>query len=629
MSARKKLLFTTGGLIILVVAILSIIGYTQLLNFSSKQYQSKLSNESFLIANALDVKVQNYFVALHAFSNALQVENGEIVVDDRVLDMLVANAERMGVLNFLLGMPDGVTYDAFNRGIVPNFNAIDKNREWFIQPMSGVPLTVSNPFMATTGDLTMALSIPFMHAGEVIGVVGMSLKVADITDFINTLTPVKNVYVSREDGFVVAAPEASEVGQNMFDIKPSYQNYISDLKSEHSYVDTKRGDMYAVSARIEGLNWNVWAWTTWDDINETSNNAVKTNLLVAVFCISFGIVGLYFLITKLMYKPIGGEPSEIERLVNRIAEGDLSNIATLSTKDEGVYRSTLLMANNLTNIICDIRASADKLIESSSHLDQSSSKVSNASDEQIIQLERVATAMNQMSATVSQVARNAVEASDSTNDASKNSQEGLAVVNDMNSEISALTNNLTDVQQVIKNVYTESQNVGGILTVIRGIAEQTNLLALNAAIEAARAGEHGRGFAVVADEVRTLATKTQESTDEIQKLIEALQEQASRSVELMNSNREKAEATLTRTSDATTALQSIQTQNNIILDMNHQIAVASEEQSSVAANINQSVLGINDLSSSTGRDVQENVRISKDLSRLAEDLRESISTFTL
>lgn len=136
MSARKKLLFTTGGLIILVVAILSIIGYTQLLNFSSKQYQSKLSNESFLIANALDVKVQNYFVALHAFSNALQVENGEIVVDDRVLDMLVANAERMGVLNFLLGMPDGVTYDAFNRGIVPNFNAIDKNREWFIQPMS-------------------------------------------------------------------------------------------------------------------------------------------------------------------------------------------------------------------------------------------------------------------------------------------------------------------------------------------------------------------------------------------------------------------------------------------------------------------------------------------------------------
>jgi methyl-accepting chemotaxis protein len=241
--------------------------------------------------------------------------------------------------------------------------------------------------------------------------------------------------------------------------------------------------------------------------------------------------------------------------------------------------------------------------------------------------DQVATAVTQISATVQDVAKNAATAAASAREADANARKGQGVVEETVEAINALSGDVIKASEVIRELEHDSESIGTVLDVIRGIAEQTNLLALNAAIEAARAGEQGRGFAVVADEVRTLASRTQDSTREIQEMISRLQARAANAVSVMADGSKKAQASVEVATKAGTALEAITRAVAAISDMNTQIASAAEEESAVTNDMNKNVVGINTLSENNEEYARQTTKASEELAQLAGNLQKLVGQF--
>ena len=282
----------------------------------------------------------------------------------------------------------------------------------------------------------------------------------------------------------------------------------------------------------------------------------------------------------------------------------------------------------------ELRAVVGRISDSSLALKSSAEVLANTIEEtnvrvheQQSQTDQVATAMHEMSATVQEVARNAAYAAEGTREAQQSADEGRSVVNETIQSIRDVAGGVEQAAGVINNLNSDAATISTVVDVIRGIAEQTNLLALNAAIEAARAGEQGRGFAVVADEVRTLAQRTQKSTQEIQDMVERLQEGASEAVTAMRQGTEKTEASVQRATAAGKALEDIIAVIKNISDMNTQIATAAEEQSAVAEEINGNVVAINELGQSTADATYQNGEISQKLIHEARRQQQLVKQF--
>lgn len=310
-------------------------------------------------------------------------------------------------------------------------------------------------------------------------------------------------------------------------------------------------------------------------------------------------------------------------------EGDLTRRLPLEGQDE------------LTNINKAFNQFIEKIQDLVKQANQSSLAVSAAAEElsavtqqssltiqqQGQETDQVATAMNEMTATVQEVATNASNAADAARQAIERKNESNSQLNAMLKTITELETSIEDTATTLEHLKEGTANINVIMEVISSVAEQTNLLALNAAIEAARAGEHGRGFAVVADEVRGLAARTQESTSEIKTTIEALVTEADLSHKSMAISRKKVLETIENAKKTTDALEEVAAAIELIADMNHQIASAAEEQAAVADEINRNIVNINELSSQTQDGSQQTNQASHELAGLAETLNQQVSQF--
>lgn len=352
-------------------------------------------------------------------------------------------------------------------------------------------------------------------------------------------------------------------------------------------------------------------------------------VLLTIITLIAVAVGVFFSIY--MSRSISKPLKEAVAAARQLADGDLTVRFQSNSKDEvGELLATLaLTAESLKNMIAQISNASSDMSRSTDQLSSAVTRSLDGISTQQAETDQVAAAMEEMACSVSEVAENATQAAESAEMANQESGTGQDIVIQTQNAIRELADSVTRTEGQIADLEKESINIGGILDVIRDIADQTNLLALNAAIEAARAGDQGRGFAVVADEVRGLAQRTQHSTQEIQTLIERLQSGAKSAVSSMQQGRDKADQSVANAEKAGTALEAITGAVSTISQMNTQIACASQQQSSVAEGISESISNVRDVAEQSAQSANETSRVSQEINQIAAQLQQMVSRFRI
>ncbi|KNH43645.1 chemotaxis protein [Pseudomonas lini] len=511
---------------------------------------------------------------------------------------------------------------------------------------------VIDPAPYKVGDKIVMLASfiePIMLDGKFQGIVGADLSVNFIQEMLlganqKLYSGAGEMALIGGNGRIVAyTKDPSKFGEKVSDILDSKQiaNMANLKRGEVTYtVDKAQG-------RIElylpfGIGQTDARWTL---MLQLPLNAVMADLqklqgdldaqrksdTFGMAMVGLLIAGIGLLVIWLVGHGIARPLKQMVAMLDDIAqgEGDLTRRLTSERADElgSIAKGFNTFLAKLQAMITQVVTSVQSVSDSSEHTADIAIRTNIGVHKQMAEIDQVATAVHEMTATAQDVARNATQAAQAASHADQAAAQGMQIVRDTSNSIGVLAVEIGKAVGVVQTLAKDSENINAILTAIRGIAEQTNLLALNAAIEAARAGEQGRGFAVVADEVRNLAQKTQKATEEIQTMIQHLQQGTRDVVRVMEDSQNRTDESVQHAAKAAEALETITQAVSVINDMNTQIASAAEEQSAVADDINRNVINIGQVANEVAGGADESSAASADLTKLAEQQRRLINQF--
>ncbi len=442
------------------------------------------------------------------------------------------------------------------------------------------------------------------------------------------------IFYKLIDELVLLDSENKEFYRSMIPVFDAY--YETGKKMAQSYIDDGPS-----SGNLMMTQFDEVAAKMGEEVDELSNRisgASESGLLsqqkllhqILLYILVGSVIVLLSvaIIYIIMSRALSHLPKVVEEL-NRIAEGDLTSEINVTRQDEigDLMKGLDSMQKRLLEMISKIGSTTNHLTTTANKVSGLMAQASTNIKEQQSETEQISVAMKEMSAAVNEVSNGVMGTSRAANGANVETDDGQAVVSKAVDGINLLADHIETTAGVIEQVEKDSENINQVLEVIKGIAEQTNLLALNAAIEAARAGEQGRGFAVVADEVRTLASRTQESTAEINQIIEKLQAGAYKAVQAMSESQERTRAAVEQTNQVGASLKTISESVFQIDEMSGQIATAAEQQNAVAENMNSNIQRINHMAAENASGAEQTNQAWGELAGLASDLQSLVGQF--
>jgi len=605
LAIRHKLSVVIGGALLLSLIISTLISNSAMRDMVMGRMQSQEIPATLnSVANAIEKEINiplaiSKSMAQNHFTNKwLATGEDESQLEDVVEFLKVMQSQNDAITSYIISGNTNNYYSqkGISRQVMPGSD------DWFFNLISSdkkyeLIINIEEKLK------TAALFINYRtQDGNSIAGIGMGIN--QVVELVRNYQVGENglVYITDPDGKIIIHPDSNVKSDTKLD--DYFNDDISDVllnKKNPQVIQTDNKKDAILSAKyLPSLNWFVVAEIPSSEvtgpINASLMKLVSLNIVVAILLIT---VGLW--VARGVAKPV----SNAAKMLNTIASGeaDLTKEMPVATGDEvGLLAKSF---NNFTSqlrvLIQSVATNAISVSDAAQELLSAAASTEQNTENQQQSVDMVATAINQMGATVHEISKNAHDTADSAKQAAVDSQDGQNVVNTTVVGINSLYEKIKSASAIIQTLAQDVGEISSVLAVIQGISEQTNLLALNAAIEAARAGEQGRGFAVVADEVRTLAQRTQESTEEINSMINKLQSGAQDAVGAMNSGIETAQDSVESADSAGRSLEKITSAINAISGLSIQVATATEQQSSVVEELNNHMINIKNMSDNTAQ----------------------------
>lgn len=611
-----------------VVLVFSIYSWMQYSNLKTALFE-KTTISTQETSKALAVQVNNWLNSKLALIDiaAQNIEtdfNGANI--QKTFDLPLYKQEFLLIFGGLSSDGKRITND-------PSWNPANwdaRKRPWYPLAKAHKRAILTEPYAdSVSGELLISAVANFYDNGKFKGAFGGDLSLKTVSDAVNTLNfnHTGYAFILNKEGNIISHPQLDFNGKNVSDlIKGGESGFGVNLKPTELIDGTDVFTTYSPLSDLYGTDWYIGVvlekHKVMSDVEKFGWIALISTIIAALLCSAV----LYYVVSQLLL-PLKALRESLQDI--NCGEGDLVKRLDINSNDEfgKVSEDFNQFLSYLQNLIKEVKSTSSQVRLNTDKTEDSSSQAAQELNSQLSELDQLATAMSEMSATAHDVAGNAQSAAQKASEADDIAKNGVEIVDKTSASIAQLTTQMGSVVTTINELVNYSNNIESILTVITDIADQTNLLALNAAIEAARAGEQGRGFAVVADEVRTLASKTQESTEQIKGMISQLQVGVKNAESVILKSRENADETQQVAIQASTSLNEIRASIDAINGMNVQIATAAEEQSMTTKEINQNTQNIRNISQSVSDRAMSQEGLCKVMVELTEQQEEALAKF--